>query len=250
MLPVFKLLFILSVIIGLVYFKAPVNINLLESSLDGFQTWTHPFGCDRLGRDIYALYAYGTFTTFLISIPARCITLLFSVCFSFLSYASGRYMNFLIDSFASVFLSIPSFLVALIVLYSLGSELFVFYVAIVVADWAFAYESIQGKVREVKESGFVIAAKTMGATKFYLFKVHIFPEIISMLFILFITGIPGVIMTVAIFSYMGIDFGTEFLGPGLGEQIAFSKDYFLVSPLSLFTPILGILFLVLSLGKK
>jgi peptide/nickel transport system permease protein len=246
----FKLLFIFSVILGLVFFKAPVNINLLESSLVGFQTWNHPLGCDRLGRDIYALYAYGTFTTFLISIPARAITLFVSVCVSFLSYSTNKYINFIIDSVASAFLSLPSFLVAIIVLYSLGSELFVFYIAIVISDWAFAYESIQGKVREVKESGFVIAARTMGANKYYLFKMHIFPEIVSMLFILFVTGIPGVIMTVAIFSYMGIDFGTEFLGPGLGEQIAFSKDYFLVSPISLFTPILGILFLVLSLGKK
>lgn len=246
----FNFLFILSIIIGLVFFEAPVNVDLLQSSEKAFQSWKHPLGCDRLGRDIYALYAFGTFTTFLISIPARGITLFFSVCISFLSYASNKYINFIIDSFASVFLSLPSFLVAIIVLYSLGSELFVFYLAIVISDWAFAYESIQGKIREVKESGFVVAAKTMGANQYYLFQKHIFPEIISMLFILFVTGIPGVIMTVAIFSYMGIDFGTDFLGPGLGEQIAFSKDYFLVSPISLFTPILGILFLVLSLGKK
>lgn len=245
-----RIIFILSILLGLVFFESPVEVNLHNSSMPAFITWEHPLGCDQLGRDVFALYAYGSFITFLISIPARCLTLFISVCFSFLSYATNKYFAFLIDSFASVFISIPSFLVALIVLYSLGSELIVFYVAIVVADWAFAYESIQGKIREVKDSGYVIASELMGAKKFYLFKKHIVPEIISILFILFVTGIPGVIMTVAIFSYMGIDFGTEFLGPGLGEQIAFSKDYFLVSPLALFTPILGILFLVLSLGKK
>jgi len=245
-----KAFFVLSVIIGLIFFNAPTNVNLNKSGLAPFLTWSHPLGCDKLGRDIYALYAVGTFTTFLISIPARVITLLASVIIAFMSYASNKYINFVIDSFASVFLSLPSFLIAIIVLYSLGSELFVFYIAIVISDWAFAYESIQGKIREVKESGYLIAAKVMGASKFYLFRKHVVPEIISMLFILFVTGIPGVIMTVAIFSYMGIDFGTDFLGPGLGEQIAFSKDYFLALPISLFTPILGILFLVLSLGKK
>lgn len=247
---VLRILFILSVVIGIFSMKAPVSIDLNYSNLPPFKLWEHPLGCDRLGRDVYALFAYGSFTTFLISIPARMITLLFSVCIAFLSYTSNKYFDFIIDSLASVFLSLPSFLVALIVLYSLGSELYVFYIAIVVSDWAFSFESIQAKIREVKESGYVVAAKTMGGNDFYLFKKHIYPEIISMLGILFITGIPAVIMTVSIFSYMGIDFGTEFLGPGLGEQIAFSKDYFLVSPISLFTPILGILFLVLSLGKK
>ena len=244
------ILFVFSVLLGLVTMKAPVTIDLSNSNFPILQTWEHPLGCDRLGRDVYALYAYGSFTTFLISIPARLVTILFSVSISFIYYTSGKFLDFLIDSFASVFLSLPSFLVALIVLYSLGSELYVFYIAIIISDWAFSFESIQAKIRELKDSGFVIAAKTMGGNDFYLFRKHIFPEIVSMLGILFITGIPGVIMTVSIFSYMGIDFGTEFLGPGLGEQIAFSKDYFLVSPLSLFTPILGILFLVLSLGKK
>ena len=65
---VFNFLFILSVIIGLVFFEAPVNVDLLQSSEKAFQSWKHPLGCDRLGRDIYALYAFGTFTTFLISV--------------------------------------------------------------------------------------------------------------------------------------------------------------------------------------
>jgi ABC-type dipeptide/oligopeptide/nickel transport system permease subunit len=92
----FNFLFILSIIIGLVFFEAPVNVDLLQSSEKAFQSWKHPLGCDRLGRDIYALYAFGTFTTFLISIPARGITLFFSVCISFLSYASNKYINFII----------------------------------------------------------------------------------------------------------------------------------------------------------
>ncbi|HMV44204.1 MAG TPA: ABC transporter permease subunit [Leptospiraceae bacterium] len=245
-----KIIFSVSILIGMLFFPAPVKVDLTLSGFPPFENWMHPLGCDQLGRDIYALYAYGTFTTFLISIPARIITLFLSVMVSFLSYVSGRYSNLLLESISSVFLSLPSFLVAIIVLYSLGPELVVFYIAIFLSDWAFAFESIQAKVREVKQSGYVIAARIMGGGNFYLYRTHILPEISSLLYILFITGIPSVIMTVALFSYMGIDFGTDFLGPGLGEQIAFSKDYFLKSPLALFTPIIAILFLVLSFSKK
>ena len=104
-----KAFFVLSVIIGLIFFNAPTNVNLSESGLAPFLTWSHPLGCDKLGRDIYALYAFGTFTTFLISIPARVITLLASVLIAFMSYASNKYINFVIASFAAVFLSLPSF---------------------------------------------------------------------------------------------------------------------------------------------
>ena len=104
-----KILFVFSVLLGLVTMKAPVTIDLSNSNFPILQTWEHPLGCDRLGRDVYALYAYGSFTTFLISIPARLVTILFSVSISFIYYTSGKFLDFLIDSFASVFLSLPSF---------------------------------------------------------------------------------------------------------------------------------------------
>ena len=51
-------------------------------------------------------------------------------------------------------------------------------------------------------------------------------------------------MTISIYSYLGINFGSEFFGPGLGEQISFSKDYFDKSPFSVIMPVLGIFLLV------
>lgn len=197
-----------------------------------------------MGRNIYSLYSYGVFSTFIISLPARILTLIFSGLLSLLSFIGGKHLTFLIDSFASVFISIPSLLIALIVVYLFGSSFVFLILSIILCDWAFSYEGIQNKVREVYTKGNIIAAKTMGASSVHIFRFHILPELLSVLYVLFITGLPSVIMTIALLSYLGIDFSTDIFGPGLGEQLSFSKDYFLKSRESVLVPTVGIIMLI------
>lgn len=245
-----KVLFVLSVVWGMLYQQPPVYVDLDNTFLAPFQTLAHPLGTDRLGRDIYALYSYGIFSTVLTAIPARIITIVLSGFLSFLSYSLGSIVGHSIEMISSVFISLPSLLLALIVIGFLGDGIIILFLAIILSDWAVVFESIEGKLRELKSSGPVVASYCMGANKFHIYKKHILPSLSSILYILFITGIPSVIMTVAIFSFLGVDSNSSWIGPGLGEQISFSKDYFERSPFSLLIPTLGIFLLVNLSGKN
>ncbi len=59
-------------------------------------------------------------------------------------------------------------------------------------------------------------------------------------------------MTLALFSYLGVSAGSDWFGPGLGEQISFARDYAYSAPLALAMPIFGIIGLVavLNVGKR
>lgn len=245
----FRFLFFLSAVLGFIFFDAPKELDLDLSVYPAFLSPLHPLGCDKLGRDIYALYSYGVLSAFVLAIPARVVTIFVSLLLSLFYRFLNRPLKMLFNSIATVFLSLPSLLVALVILYSLGASFGVFILSILLSDWAIVYESISGKIREVESAPYVLASGAMGAGRFYLFKEHIFPELFSIVHVLFITGVPGVIMTIAIFSYLGVDFGSSFFGPGLGEQIAFSRDYFRETPLAVFVPIIGIFLSVLSLSK-
>lgn len=245
-----KFIFLVLVLFGLFSQKPPVDINLKES----FCTYSlaHPMGCDRVGRDVFGLFAYGSLLTILIAIPTKVIALLVSLVFCLISYVFKGIVAELINSLSAVFLSIPSLLIALVVIFTSEKGLLVFILSITLSEWANSYEILYTKIREVKDSGYATISKIFGAGEVYVFRNHILPEIYPLLLVLFLTGIPAVIMTLSIFSYLGIDFGSEYFGPGLGEQISFSKDYFHRSPLSVLAPILGI-FLVVNLfytGEK
>ncbi|MEM7179355.1 MAG: ABC transporter permease subunit [Spirochaetota bacterium] len=244
-----RVVFCLTVLPGLLLFPAPTRVDLHQTFLPTFASMEHPLGTDRLGRDIYALYCYGILGTIFTAIPARILTLAFSTVLSLFSYIALPSWQYILRTIASVFLSLPSLLVALVIVGSLGTSFWVVLVAIVVSDWALAYESIQTKVRDIQSAGYVIAASSMGAGKVHIFKNHIFSQLRSIQYVLFITGIPAVIMTIAIFSFLGIDFSGELWGPGLGEQISFAKDFYSKSPMSVLVPAIGIFLLVYSFGK-
>jgi peptide/nickel transport system permease protein len=239
------LLVLFSSLTGLFLFDAPTNVDLDSSYCPSFQL-AHPLGCDRLGRDHYSLLVYGLWVTIIVAFPARLFTIFFSFLISLVASYLSNFWKDLVNSTSAVFLSIPSLLIALIVVSIFQASYFSFLLAIALSDWASVYETIQVKIREIKESKYVQVSRNLGAGNYYIFTRHILPELKNILVNLFVTGIPAVIMTVAIFSYLGVDFANDLFGPGLGEQISFSKDYAHVSPASLLIPVFGIIVLVLS----
>jgi peptide/nickel transport system permease protein len=241
--------FFIFFLVGMIVFQAPNYVNLEQANLSALQNWHHPFGCDRLGRDNWAMFSYGTFTTVLICIPARIFTLFFASSFAFLSYFQKGRFSLFTDLLSSVFLALPSLLVALVAIAILPDSQWTIVIAIVFADWALSYETLQGKLREIKKSGFVSASISLGASSGHVFYFHLIPALRIILEFLFLTGIPSVIMTIALFSYLGINTNLLDFGPGLGEQISFSKDYFNKTPVSVLLPILCVIGLVYSFGR-
>lgn len=236
-------------LIGIILYKSPNYVDLRLANAKPFMIEGHIFGCDRLGRDNWALFSYGIFSTLFLCLPARILTLVFAAFFAFLGYMQNGRFRFLTDVISSVFLALPSLLVALVVIAVLPPTQLAIMIAIVFSDWAMSYETLQGKLTELRRSPFIFASHSLGASSLHLFYFHFIPAFKSILEFLFITGIPSVIMTIALFSYLGIDTDIFQLGPGLGEQISFSKDYFDKTPVSVLLPILGIIGLVYSFGR-
>ncbi|EMF88966.1 ABC transporter permease subunit [Leptospira santarosai] len=245
-----RILFVFLTLVGILWKSPPTDVFLEDSFCS--VTWNHPFGCDRLGRDVYGLFSYGTVSTFLFSLPARLFTLAFSSLICLFQYSVPFTGRWFFTPISSVFVSVPSLLIALLTVHALGQSPFVLVVAILLGDWAFSYETLQSKIRETDGSGFVLASVFFGASRSNVFRSHIFPTALPVLKVLFTTGLPGVVMTLALFSYLGVSAGSDWFGPGLGEQISFARDYAYSAPLALAMPIFGIVGLVavLNVGKR
>ncbi|MCG6194552.1 ABC transporter permease subunit [Leptospira sp. FAT2] len=245
---VLRILFAASAIVGVLWKNPPTEVFLEDSFCS--VTWNHPFGCDRLGRDVYGLFAYGTVATLLFSLPSRVLTLAFTSLVCLFQYSLPFTGRLFFTPISSVFVSVPSLLIALLTVHALGNGPSVLVVAILLGDWAFSYETLQSKIRETDGSGFVLASTYFGASRANVFRNHIFPASLPVLKVLFTTGLPGVVMTLALFSYLGVSAGSDWFGPGLGEQISFARDYAYSAPLALVMPILGIVGLVTALNVE
>ncbi|TGL26044.1 ABC transporter permease subunit [Leptospira yanagawae] len=244
-----RILFFGIIFYGVLFLKAPTYVDLSNNNLPIFSD-DFFFGTDRLGRDNLALFCFGSFSTILLAIPARLFTILFSFLISSISLFFKSKADFVLSGFVSVFLSLPSLLSALVIITILPDNPISILIAIVVSDWAIAYESLTAKIREIQSSPYITASICFGANPFQLVAIHYVPALKSMFRYLFFSGLPTVVMTMSLFSYLGIQTSFGETGPGLGEQISFSKDYFDKSPFSVLLPIIAILILVYSLGSR
>lgn len=244
-----RVLFFGSILLGVIFLPAPTYVDLTHNNLPIFSKG-FILGTDRLGRDNLSLFCFGSFSTILLVIPARMVTILFSFFVSSISLFFKSKVDFLLSGFVSVSLSLPSLLSALVVITILPNNPISILIAIVVSDWAIAYESLTAKIREIQSSPYITASISFGAKPMHLVILHYLPALKSMFQYLFFSGLPTVVMTMALFSYLGIQTSVGDTGPGLGEQISFSKDYFDKSPFSVLLPILAILILVYSLGSR
>jgi peptide/nickel transport system permease protein len=229
------------------FLNPPVNSNLEFANFKPFLDSKHFLGCDRLGRDLLSLFYFGLIGTLITSIPARFLSILFGLILSLLHFLKFKPLNKGIEVLSLVFLSLPSLVLAYLILFTLGKSILVLFLAEVLTSWPSIFESLSSKIRELENSNFVMMSYSFGIPKFKVFIRHIFPNLVRICNYLFITGLPGTIMGLAILNFLGIDIGSDYFGPGLGEQISFSKDTFEKSPLSLILPIVGIFSIVFGL---
>lgn len=241
--------FFCLVLVGVIVLSAPTNVDLTHNNLPIF-SMGFLAGTDRLGRDNLALFCYGSLSTILLVVPARILTIIVSFVLSAFSLFFPKKSEWVLSGIVSVSLAIPSLLSALVVISLLPNNPFAIFIAILVSDWALSYETLTAKIREIKQSSYLSASLCMGAKPYQLIFLHYLPALRDMFGFLFFSGLPGVVMTTALFSYLGIQTSIGETGPGLGEQISFSKDYFDKSPVSVLLPIVAILTLVYSLGSN
>jgi peptide/nickel transport system permease protein len=245
-----KKVLIISIILLLIpalFMDPPINANLEKANLNPFSELEHIIGCDRMGRDLGALLYFGILGTLITSIPARSLSIIFGLILSLIHFLKIKPINKLLEVLSLVFLSLPSLVLAYLILFSMGKTILVLFLAEVLTSWPTIFESLSSKIRELENSNFVMMSYSFGIPKFKVFTRHIFPNLIRICSYLFLTGLPGTIMGLAILNFLGIDIGSDYFGPGLGEQISFSKDTFEKSPLSLILPILGIFSIVFGL---
>ncbi|TGK81299.1 ABC transporter permease subunit [Leptospira noumeaensis] len=246
---ILRLFFFGLVFLGVIFLPAPTYVDLTNNNLPIFSPDFFA-GTDRLGRDNFALFCYGSLSTIVLVVPARIFTIFVSFLLSAFSLFFPKISDFILSGIVSVSLAIPSLLSALVVMSLLPENPFAIFIAILVSDWALSYETITAKIREIKQSSYLSASFCMGAKPYQLVLLHYLPALKDMFGFLFFSGLPAVVMTTALFSYLGIQTSIGDTGPGLGEQISFSKDYFDKSPVSVLLPVVAILTLVYSLGSN
>lgn len=172
-------------------------------------------GTDAKGRDILSRIIWGSRTSILVALAATLCSLVIGVIYGALAGLLGGWVDNLMMRFVDVLYSIPFIFIVIFVMTFLssgrtgpGSELVdrekVFFIVIGAIYWLTMARVVRGQVLSLKNSEFIEAARSLGASTTRILFAHIVPNVLSVVIVYLTLTIPAVMLFEAFLSFLGL----------------------------------------------
>lgn len=175
---------------------------------------THPngefwFGTDDLGRDMFTRIWYGARYSLAIGVIAAFIDFLIGITYGGVAGISSRRVDAIMMRVAEVIYSIPYLLVVILLSVVLnpdggGSSMFVLILAMSLTGWVPMAILVRGQVLQLKETEYSLASESLGATKSWILRKHIFPNTLGPILVNVTLTIPRAIFAEATLGFLGL----------------------------------------------
>jgi peptide/nickel transport system permease protein/oligopeptide transport system permease protein len=204
----------------------------------------HWLGTDNFGRDVLTRIIYGARISLVVGLVPSFISLVIGTVMGILSgYVGGR-TDFVVMRLADMMIAFPSLLLAMVVMYTLGANLFNIFIALALVGWAGVARVVRSQTLALKEKEFIEAARASGTTQSTVMAHHIFPNVVPTLIVLFSLSIPDAIMWESSLSFLGV--GVQPPAASWGLLVSTGKDYLFQAPMFAVAPGVAILLAVLA----
>ena len=204
----------------------------------------HFFGTDNLGRDYFTRALYGG----RVSLTVRFFSMLVSVIVGTIYGTISGYIGGTIDNLmmraVDIFMSVPSFLLIIIINSFLSPSMFTMVVIIGMFSWMGVARIVRAETMSLKERDFVLAAKNMGAGNMEIMLIHIIPNMIPSIIVAASISIARAILTESSLSFLG--FGVKLPMSSWGSMLQNAQSQIMDVPTLALFPGALILLTVLS----
>ena len=186
----------------------------------------HLLGTDNLGRDLLTMILYGGRYSIAIGLCSALISTAVAVVYGAVSGLAPRWADDFLMRFSELMLSIPSILLILFLQAMWGKATWVSLSVIIgLTSWPNISKIVRSEVRQIGESDYILAARTMEGGFWYILRRHLLPNFVSSVMFMVVTNIGQAMITESTLSFLGL--GLPLTTVSWGSLLSMSQEVLL-----------------------
>ncbi len=216
---------------------------------------THIMGTDALGRDLFTRVLYGGRVSLTVGVFVVLLSIFIGVPIGALSGYYGGVVDSVLMRITDAFLSLPSFLVLILLSAILleveipflqGNSVFTISFVIGIFSWTTFARLVRAAFLGIRETEFVAASRALGGSDARIMVRHILPNAIGPIIVEATLEFGYAIIEESGLSFLG--FGIQPPTPSWGNLLSNAQEYFVKYPWLAIFPGLMIFFSIISIN--
>lgn len=188
-------------------------------------TWTYPLGTDAIGRDILSRLIYGARLSLAIGIAVVIVAVIVGVGLGLVAGYAGGVTDIVTMRAMDILLTLPSLLLAIVIVAILGPGLSNAMLAVAVVILPHYVRLTRAAVIAEKGRDYVTAARISGAGRVRLMLSEILPNCAAPLIVQASLGVSTAILDAAALGFLGL--GAQPPSPEWGTMLADAREFVL-----------------------
>ena len=226
--------------------KGSLSKRLKPPAWDERGSSAHLLGTDKLGRDILSRMIYGARVSLTVSLIAIVVGGLIGTSLGLMSGYFGGKVDAVLMRLVDISLSLPTILLALVLVAAVGPSYGTVITVLVVLLWARYARLVRGETLTIKERDFIARARVAGASHVRIMTKYVFPNVINSLIVLATLQVGYVILLESALSFLGAGLPRPL--PAWGLMVADGRELIVTAWWVSMFPGLAIMLTVLALN--
>ncbi len=188
-------------------------------------SWAHPFGTDRLGRDMLSRIIIGAQPALIVPLGVVLAAVLIGAPLGAIAGYKGGWVDEVIMRITDLFLAFPFLLLAMAIATALGRGLEKAAIALAISWWPWYTRLVRSVAASLRERYFVESARAIGVRDWVIIVRHILPNCISPILVQATVDLGAVILAMGGLAFIGL--GTQPPAPDWGLMVSEGRTFIL-----------------------
>ena len=167
-------------------------------------SWSHPFGTDEVGRDLFTRTLHGGRISLAVGLVATLVSLFIGTAWGLIAGWKGGRVDDLMMRFVDLMYGLPFLFVVVLLVAWFGQSLVLLFVALGAVQWLTTSRIVRAETRRMRDAEFVLAARSIGVPVPMILLRHLLPNLVGPVLVVATLTVPAVMLEEAFLSFLGL----------------------------------------------